>query len=68
MKEGRLQFFNLVKAMREAQKEYFTSRSLEALRRSKQLERKVDEYIMRGDIYLMNQNKDKELTLFDNGD
>jgi hypothetical protein len=64
MKEGRLQFFNLVKAMREAQKEYFTSRSLEALRRSKQLERKVDEYIMRGDIYLMNQNK--EQTLFDN--
>ena len=66
MAEGRLQFFNLVKAMREAQKEYFASRSLEALRRSKQLERKVDEYIMRGDIYLMNQNK--EQTLFDNED
>ena len=64
MAEGRLQFFNLVKAMREAQKEYFTSRSLEALRRSKQLERKVDEYIMRGDIYLNRQNK--EQTLFDN--
>ena len=64
MAEGRLHFFNLVKAMREAQKEYFTSRSLEALRKSKQLERKVDEYIMRGDIYLMNQNK--EQTLFDN--
>ena len=64
MAEGRLQFFNLVKAMREAQKEYFTSHSLEALRRSKQLERRVDEYIMRGDIYLMNQNK--EQTLFDN--
>ena len=64
MAEGRLQFFNLVKAMREAQKEYFTSRSLEALRRSKQLERKVDEYIMRGEIYLNRQNK--EQTLFDN--
>lgn len=66
MKEGRLQFFNLVKAMREAQKEYFTSRSLEALRKSKQLERRVDEYIMRGDIYLNNHKQ--EPTLFDNGD
>lgn len=64
MAEGRLQFFNLVKAMREAQKEYFTSRSLEALRKSKQLERKVDEYIMRGDIYLNRQKH--EQTLFDN--
>ena len=64
MTEGRLHFFKLVKAMREAQKEYFTSRSLEALRKSKQLERKVDEYIMRGEIYLNRQNK--EQTLFDN--
>ena len=64
MNNGRLQFFNLVKAMREAQKEYFTSRSLDALRRSKQLERRVDEYIMKGDIYLNNHKQ--EQTLFDN--
>lgn len=31
MNNGRLQFFNLVKAMREAKREYFSTRSHEAL-------------------------------------
>jgi hypothetical protein len=61
---GRLQFFNLVKAMREAQMEYFSSRSHEALQKARSLERSVDAYIKRGDDYLKQQPK--EPTLFDN--
>jgi hypothetical protein len=61
---GRLQFFNLVKAMREAQMEYFSSRSHEALQKARSLERSVDAYIKRGDDYLKRQPK--EPTLFDN--
>lgn len=34
MNNGRLQFFNLVKAMREAQREYFSTRSHEALQKA----------------------------------
>ena len=62
MNNGRLQFFNLVKAMREAQRDYFTTRSHEALQKARQLERQVDAYI--GDDYLKQQNQ--EPTLFDN--
>lgn len=51
MNNGRLQFFNLVKAMREAQK-------------ARSLERSVDAYIKRGDDYLKKQNQ--EPILFDN--
>lgn len=39
------QFLELVKQMREAQKEYFKIRSYEALRRSKKLETQVDNEI-----------------------
>lgn len=42
MNNGRLQFFNLVKAMREAQMEYFSTRSHEALQKARSLERSVD--------------------------
>ena len=34
MNNGRLQFFNLVKAMREAQREYFSTRSHDALQKA----------------------------------
>ena len=37
-----LEFYNLVKEMRQAQKEYFRTRSKDILNRSKELERKVD--------------------------
>lgn len=63
MSNGRLQFFNLVKAMREAQRDYFSTRSHEALTKARQLERQVDAYIKRGDDYLKKQNQ--EQTLFD---
>ena len=48
---GRVKFFNLVKAMREAQREYFSTRSHEALQKARSLERSVDAYIKRGDDY-----------------
>ena len=38
-------FMQLVKDMRAAQKEYFSTRSKESLQRSKALERRVDEEI-----------------------
>ena len=40
-------FFDLVSEMREAQKLYFKTRSTEVLQRSKILERKVDDEIVR---------------------
>ncbi len=61
---GRVKFFNLVKAMHEAQREYFSTRSHEALQKARSLERSVDAYIKRGDDYLKKQNQ--EPTLFDN--
>ena len=39
-------FITTVKAMREAQKEYFRTRDRQVLQRSKELERKVDTYIL----------------------
>ena len=57
MEEGRLQFFKLVKAMREAQKEYFSTRSQLALQKSKELEKRVDACIKRGDDYLQQQQQ-----------
>ena len=64
MNNGRLQFFNLVKAMREAQREYFSTRSSAALTKARQLERRVDESIKHGDEYLKQQPK--QPSLFDN--
>ena len=60
MDNGRLQFFNLVKAMREAQREYFSTRSHEALQKARSLESSVDAYIKRGDDYLKKQNQKKQ--------
>lgn len=41
------QFFDKVSLMREAQKEYFRTRSHEVLRRSKALEAEIDQEIKR---------------------
>lgn len=41
------QFFQLVASMREAQREYFKTRSRSSLERSKALERRVDDEIKR---------------------
>lgn len=43
--EALVEFFNAVEAMREAQKYYFKTRNSDDLKRSKELERKVDEMI-----------------------
>lgn len=43
MKPG--EFADLVDRMREAQREYFKSRDLDALKRSKSLEHQVDEFL-----------------------
>ena len=43
--EALVTFFNAVEAMREAQKSYFKTRNSDDLKRSKELERKVDEMI-----------------------
>ena len=65
MEKGRLQFFNLVKAMREAQREYFSTRSHDALAKARLLERSVDAYIKRGDEYLQQQQQPQQPTLFE---
>ena len=52
---GRLDFFNPVKEMRAAQKEHFRTRAHSALVRSKDLERCVDDSLVRGDQYLKQQ-------------
>ena len=43
--EAFVEFFNAVEAMREAQKYYFKTRNSDDLKRSKELERKVDNMI-----------------------
>lgn len=43
--EALVEFFNAVEAMREAQKHYFKTRNSDDLKRSKELERKVDNMI-----------------------
>lgn len=40
------EFIELVRAMRDAQKEYFKTRDNKVLLRSKELERKVDSYLL----------------------
>ena len=62
MNNGRLAFFNLVKAMREAQNAYFGNRTQANLDKARALERQVDAQIKRGDNYL---NQQQQLTLFD---
>lgn len=45
MNDNMLRFVRLVRAMRTAQKNYFATRNREALSRSLELEKKVDEQL-----------------------
>lgn len=47
MNSGALKFFKLVKEMREAQRDYFSTRSHDALVKSKSLEKVIDNEIDR---------------------
>lgn len=49
-------FFNKVALMRQAQKEYFRTRSQEALRKSKALESEIDKEITRVNNLLASQS------------
>lgn len=62
-KQGAMQFFHLVRKMREAQKEYFKTRIHGVLVRSRQLEKEVDGYIERGMRYI-DDNTPKQGDLF----
>lgn len=53
-------FFNLVEQMRQNQKDYFKTRSTEALRKSKELEKQVDDEIARVNKII----SDKQMKLF----
>lgn len=53
-------FFNLVTEMRKNQKDYFKTRSIEALRKSKELEKQVDDEIARVNKII----SDKQMNLF----
>lgn len=48
------EFINLVANMRDAQKDYFRTRSSEALADSKLLEHQVDEIVRKGQEYYRN--------------
>lgn len=54
MNNGRLAFFNLVKQMRQAQKDFYSTKGQDwqSVRKSLALEKRVDEYIAHGDAYL----------------
>lgn len=54
-------FFNLVSKMRKAQKDYFATRTNEALSKSKQLERDVDAEIKRVEDILNNRPTQQSL-------
>lgn len=62
---GRYRFFNLVKEMRKAQNEYFSTHSHYALINARNLEQKVDKYIQNGDKYIESKQP-QQATLFDN--
>lgn len=53
-------FFNLVEQMRQNQKDYFKTRSNESLRKSKELEKLVDDEIARVNKII----RDKQMNLF----
>lgn len=54
-------FFNLVEQMRQNQKDYFKTRSTESLRKSKELEKKVDDEIARVNKIM----SEKQMNLFE---
>ena len=51
------EFFGLVKEMRQQQKEYFKTRSSDVLKKSKALEKRVDDEISRVERILNDKNK-----------
>ena len=55
------EFFYLVKSMRKAQKAYFTTRTNNALNKSKQLEHEVDAEIKRVEDVLNNRPTQQSL-------
>ena len=61
------QFFKLVRAMRSAQKMYFKNRSHDDLRKSKALEKRVDEEIMRFSDVLKSQQIQIEMLKVEEG-
>ena len=54
-------FFKLVEQMRQNQKDYFKTRSTESLRRSKELEKQVDDEIARVNKIL----SEKQMNMFE---
>lgn len=54
-------FFKLVEQMRQNQKDYFKTRSTESLRKSKELEKQVDDEIARVNKIM----SDKQMNLFE---
>mgnify|MGYP006326833693 FL=1 len=51
-----VQFFKLVEELRKYQKEYFKTRSKEALQQSKALEKRVDDEILRVNEIMKKKN------------
>lgn len=51
-----VQFFKLVEELRKNQKEYFKTRSKEALQQSKALEKRVDDEILRVNEIMKKKN------------
>lgn len=60
------EFFNLVMRMREAQKEYFKTRSSLDLRQAKTLEKEIDAEIER--VNALAPSKDAQTAMFDKQD
>ena len=60
------EFYDTVKAMREAQKEWFKTKSRVAIVRSKVLEKKIDQEIERVEVLMNPQPNENQLKLFDN--
>lgn len=54
-------FFNLVEQMRKNQIDYFRTRSTESLRKSKELEKQVDDEIARVNKIM----KEKQMNMFE---
>ena len=60
------EFYDTVKAMREAQKEWFKTKNRVAIVRSKVLEKKIDQEIERVEALMNPQPNENQLKLFDN--
>lgn len=60
------EFYDTVKEMREAQKEWFKTKSRVAIVRSKVLEKKIDQETARVEALMNPQPNENQLKLFDN--